>query len=177
MKHTISILFLLSIMSFYAGCKEDDDPIAPIDQLPPLTTTGENTFGCLVNGEALVTKSTTKAGAIIQGGGLQLFGTLENKQVDKAISIRLIEIPVIKSYILNNTLPARAEYRDQIINCSYETNADVIGFLTIKFIDTDNFIISGTFEFDAVLNQMDSGVGCQDTVRVTNGRFDIKYIP
>jgi hypothetical protein len=171
-----SAFFLLLILAF-SSCKEDDPVIAPIDQLPPLTNTGENTFGCLVNGEVLVTKSKPKAGAIIQGGVLQLFGTLENKQVDKAISIYLGEFPRVKTYNINATNPATAQYRDQVASCRYETDENATGFLTITFLDNEKYIISGIFEFTAALNQMDSGVGCQDTVHVTDGRFDIKYIP
>ena len=41
---------LLAVPLLWAGC-ETTTP-TPEQQLPGLTTTGENTFGCLVNGEA-----------------------------------------------------------------------------------------------------------------------------
>ncbi|PCI33745.1 MAG: hypothetical protein COB60_07120 [Flavobacteriaceae bacterium] len=45
------IVFTISL----SCCKNDDDtPSNPIDQLPPATQTGENTFGCLLDGEAFL---------------------------------------------------------------------------------------------------------------------------
>jgi len=52
----ISLLFLVAILS---SCK--DEPIQPIDTLPPATNEGKNTFGCLIDGEAFI--PNTKAGA------------------------------------------------------------------------------------------------------------------
>jgi hypothetical protein len=46
-----SILYaLFSILSLTAACSEDDEP-TPEELLPPITQTGENTFGCLIDGE------------------------------------------------------------------------------------------------------------------------------
>jgi hypothetical protein len=53
---------------------------------------------------------------------------------------------------------------------SYQTNANATGELTITHLDTINLIVSGTFQFKAV-----SKGG--DTVRITNGRFDVHYKP
>jgi hypothetical protein len=44
------LTWLLAVPLLWAGC-ENTTP-TPEQQLPGLTTTGENTFGCLVNGEA-----------------------------------------------------------------------------------------------------------------------------
>ena len=40
---------LLAALLLTAACKKDK--VAPVDQLPPATTTGADTWGCLVNGE------------------------------------------------------------------------------------------------------------------------------
>lgn len=46
------IFFSIAIALCLFNCNNDDDSNKPpIDQLPPMTTTGENTIGCLVNGE------------------------------------------------------------------------------------------------------------------------------
>lgn len=51
MKHFFLLLLTLSL----SGCSKDDDrPINPIDQLPPATQTGANTFGALLDGEAFI---------------------------------------------------------------------------------------------------------------------------
>jgi len=48
---SLSIILLLSL----GACSKDDDiPKSPIDQLPPATQTGENTFGCLLDGKAFL---------------------------------------------------------------------------------------------------------------------------
>lgn len=51
MKNSLLILILILSMSC---CKNDDDNLTPLDQLPPATQTGEQTFGCLINGEAFM---------------------------------------------------------------------------------------------------------------------------
>lgn len=54
--------------------------------------------------------------------------------------------------------------------CWYEYEDTLEGFVRFSKIDQTKFIVSGTFEFSAVKE------GC-DTVRITNGRFDMHYIP
>ena len=77
MKYLLSILSL-ALIGCFSSCNlfssEDDEPKTELEKLPPLTTTGENTFGCLVNGEALVVTNTLEITAIYQGGVLQLGG-------------------------------------------------------------------------------------------------------
>lgn len=56
---SLSVLLLTS-----AKCRKDKNN-NPIDQLPPETQTGANTFGCLVNGEVF-----KPGGAQLNGGSL-----------------------------------------------------------------------------------------------------------
>ncbi|MEM1406716.1 MAG: hypothetical protein AAGG59_08080 [Bacteroidota bacterium] len=57
------------------------------------------------------------------------------------------------------------------IICFYEYENALSGAITIsKFTIERPYIVSGTFEFTTALN------GC-DTIRVTDGRFDLNYIP
>ena len=55
-----SILYLLFSFLLLSCGDDDNNNTDPIDQLPPLTNTGENTFGCLIDGRAFTP----------QGGGL-----------------------------------------------------------------------------------------------------------
>ena len=174
LKYLLPVLLLLSMLC-YTGCKEDDDPVDPLELLPPLTNTGENTFGCLVNGEAFVTESFLDAVAIIQGGFLQMFGIVKNDNIDQDVFITL-QNPKPGTYEIGSA-DCSAEYRDLKMRCKYNAINNSSGFFTISTYDTENYIISGTFEFTSILNKKDSDGGCQDTVRVTDGRFDIKYIP
>ena len=50
----------------------------------------------------------------------------------------------------------------------FDTNEDVTGELNLKKFDLVNQIASGTFWFNAV---NDKG----DTVKVTDGRFDVRF--
>ncbi|WP_418602421.1 hypothetical protein [Hwangdonia sp.] len=68
------LLFVLSLTLSLSCCNKDDNPRNPIDQLPPATQTGENTFGCLVNGEPLVITNSREQVAIYQQGQLQFGG-------------------------------------------------------------------------------------------------------
>lgn len=50
MKPQSLLIYFLTVTVLTASmCKKK--PVDPIDQLPPETQTGANTFGCLVNGE------------------------------------------------------------------------------------------------------------------------------
>ncbi|WP_372758101.1 hypothetical protein [Mariniflexile sp.] len=50
-----NLLLLFVLFLTLSCCKNDDDNTTnPIDQLPAATQTGEQTFGCLINGEAFL---------------------------------------------------------------------------------------------------------------------------
>ncbi|MFZ5972134.1 MAG: hypothetical protein ACOYXA_11125 [Bacteroidota bacterium] len=73
-------------------------------------------------------------------------------------------------YPLNNPPHFASEYFDGETQCRYESTEFASGNLIITRFDKVNFIISGRFELRATHN------GCDDIV-ITDGRFDIKYIP
>ena len=56
--------FLLLLLFAFSQCKKNQTN--PIDELPPETQTGANTFGCLVDGQAF-----KPGGASLSGGSLQ----------------------------------------------------------------------------------------------------------
>ena len=49
------IIIIIVAAFFIVGCSKSDDGL----QLPPITQTGENTFGCYVDGKLLVPRSGT----------------------------------------------------------------------------------------------------------------------
>ena len=177
-RHAIALLTTLPLLA--AGCKDDEPEVAPIDQLPPATRAGQYTFGCLVNGEAFVPENTNDITAIYQQGVL-VIGTdadTENSTQGIVFTLRATEI-IAQSY---NLIPSfdrgtkfnNAKYdasQNSYTNiCRYEYEDLIEGRLTITHFDDDNYIVSGTFEFTTATE------GC-DTIRVTDGRFDIPYIP
>jgi len=52
MKHT----FLVLLTTLSLSCCNNDDNTSQ-DQLPPITTTGANTAGCIINGKVLIPKN------------------------------------------------------------------------------------------------------------------------
>jgi hypothetical protein len=172
------LLFVMAIT--LSCCKNDDDNNTnPIDLLPPATQTGEQTFGCLINGEPFVPPSfgTNAPNAFYQfvdgaytlgisagsGGGSELLG----------INIGALDVNEIQeiNYILLEK--ESGKYFGQytiggglILNKT--SNIDYPGTLTITNFDEANFIISGTFSFTVIDNE-------GNEINITDGRFDMHY--
>ena len=49
-------VFFLFYMFLIVSCNKDDDGCRGVDCLPPKTQTGENTFGCLLDGKPFILK-------------------------------------------------------------------------------------------------------------------------
>ncbi|MDD2984991.1 DUF6252 family protein [Flavobacterium sp.] len=166
-------ILLLLLTTFTLSCcnNEDDKPQNPIDQLPPATQTGANTFGCLINGEPFVVSNTSNQTAIYQGGVLQIGGGIDNSIMDKRISINIsapinLNTPYDLTLFPNNL----AIFVNNGEGCYYDYDHTTSGTLTITKFDQTNFIISGTFNFSTQTNE------CEN-INITNGRFDLQYIP
>ena len=158
-------------------CKKDDP--APAEQLPPATQTGANTFGCLVNGQAWTSKTSSGYGAyLVQyepgvnnplGGNLNIRLTSDNNKMKVFLSAG--PIFRVRSFALDSAATeGTASYfdRDRAYPCNEVLNYDatyLTGNLTLTRLDEQAGVISGTFEFKL------AKPGC-DTIRVTQGRFD-----
>ena len=62
MKTKLKILNLILLCIFLTSCSSDDDSSGgnnPVNQLPEATQIGENTFGCLLDGEAFIPSGGT----------------------------------------------------------------------------------------------------------------------
>ncbi|MEQ8580527.1 MAG: DUF6252 family protein [Marinoscillum sp.] len=144
-----------------------------LEKLPPLTTTGENTFGCLVNGGAFVVTNTSRMSAIYQGGVVQFGAEQEKSNITKSIRL-ILDDPLLENtnYQLGVTSNFRSRYRTRMDPpiCYYEYENTYEGFVEFTNINKSDFTISGTFEFSTVT------ADC-DTVKITDGRFDMQYIP
>lgn len=169
-----TIILLLSTLFIFVSCDKDNDkPQNPIDQLPSATQTGANTFGCLINGEPFVVSNTSQQTAIYQGGILQIGGGIDSADKDISVSI-ILENPlnINTNYLLANFPIHSAKFRKRegAINCNYNYEDTYQGKIILTNIDTVNYIVSGTFEF-STFNE-----NCQD-IKITDGRFDLQYIP
>lgn len=173
-------LFMVSFTLLAPSCKKQ--PKDQLSLLPPATQTGANTFGCLVNGAAFVPKNIS----IVRGPVLRCEYSLTaqgyvfyitsavdaGNGLSNAIDIRTDSLKISEGETLSLTKKftpglAAAGYSDQ---SDYNTNANATGQLTVTHLDTLNKIVSATFHFNAV-----SVAG--DTVKITNGRFDVQYKP
>ncbi len=168
----ISFFFLLLVYS----CKKDN-----ASKLPPPTQTGENTFGCLVNGEAYVPKGfdgTGRPNPHIQfdyGFNGQPYLTIDVIQYEKNNAIGDI-------FIGFGNLTRTGYYSvpidftflvawKKLGNCNtppFDSTLQKYGGGIITKLDIPNRIVSGTFDFKY------KTTNC-DTVRITDGRFDIKF--
>ena len=187
MKH----LFLKTVTLFFTilliNCSNND----PEDHLPPITQTGANTFGCLIDGELLIPRNGT--GTIYgadRGMVLWASGNTQNYDYQEItvhdyksdtrgrMDIHLINlhqngegsfsIKESNCYNQNNansTINIRCRYNG-IWYCSIENS----GVLMITRYDYENHIISGTFSFTAQNSEDPT-----DIIEITKGRFDINW--
>lgn len=186
---SLLIYFLAFIFLTASMCKKK--PVDPIDQLPPETQTGANTFGCLVNGEIF-----KPGGAQLSGGSLQcnyqdlgsgsnggyyfvIAGRYQNNRIGGGNSIGISTDSLrisegIKLHLANRSKGKASGIYSFYTNAynsyqSFDTDGNLYtGELYIKKLDSINQIVSGTFWFDAV-----SAGGQKAEIR--NGRFDVHY--
>jgi len=168
----LSFLLIL-LLAQCDRCQEEVIPISEIDKLPPATQSGKFTFGCLVNGKAFVQKHSGVMNAIYQQGFIQIASGQEIGEISEGINL-VINLPQVNTpYKLPNFVESRALYRKRYKSgsyCYYDYNNTQSGHIILTRLDHQKFIVSGKFEFTTVLP------GC-DTIRVTDGRFDMEYIP
>lgn len=170
---TALILFTTCTACDLKFFNRESEPKSEFDKLPPITQTGEDTFGCLVNGKAMVSNYSSYATAIYQGGFVQISGRMSIGNFIQSVKFIIPDpFDINVGYQLGNNMKCRSEYRNYINEsiCYYENNDTYEGEIIFSKIDKINFIISGTFEFSTV------NENC-DTVRITDGRFDIPYSP
>lgn len=177
-KTFLTAVFLV-FLSGCDGCNDDPKPKTELEKLPPATQSAKNTFGCLINGQAWYTVSSIDADAVYQQGNFTLQGSI--KKPTQGITIILEDsqdAPLQEGkYTLVTSSPFSPSvsvlYSDECLYGFYFTGGEkdlLSGEMTFTKFDKSNYIVSGTFEFDIVTE------GC-DTLHVTDGRFDISYIP
>lgn len=166
------ILSPVLIIAFFllGGC--NDDSQTEKEKLPPATQTGENTFGCLVDGKAWVTETSIDAYGFYQSGVLSITALLEKKGVDQGMGFIIHDVNLEERHYVFSLPPDNyAAFGDNILNCGFETNSQYMGTLTVTNFDSNQFIISGLFEFEAYSDD------CTKLVKITEGRFDLHYAP
>jgi hypothetical protein len=172
------IISLLIITTFLACCNKDDNPTPtnPVDQLPPATQTGANTFGCLLDGQVFKPGLTNNSlDCVYQFIDNEYYFSLQGNKRDTNNNIILVGLSTkAKQIEQNNTY----QLLENIIGNAYGTYAYATiftytnqinsGELKITKLDFTNNIVSGTFWYDI----KDS----QNVVhQVRDGRFDMQF--
>ncbi|GAA0188655.1 hypothetical protein GCM10009122_47660 [Fulvivirga kasyanovii] len=171
-KHTIVILFLFFLVVLViclSACQEDDE-------LPPVTSEGKNTFGCLVNGKLWLPKGSFNVPGTSADYASNFFLTISagNNTTNSGFSF-IVYDPVLVDHLYNltDTTSIKAYYQNKFDDdkyaCIYEDYHVLNGSLEItKFnLQNQHKVLSGTFEFTTY------NPDCGDTIKVTEGRFDI----
>jgi hypothetical protein len=186
--------FVLGLILVSASCKKERVPpsttLSELDNLAPPTQTGANIIGCLVDGVILNSSNNgftkhvySSYRPLFNGHGytysLSVSGYRNTAfSVDATISIQTDSLAVHEgqTILLSKAVHrgASASYEvDDYGNGShlaYNTTITNPGSLKITRLDSLNNILSGTFTFNGVDSQ-------GDMVHITNGRFDVKYLP
>ena len=178
-------IMLLAFTGVCCSCQKDDDSdLPPIEQLPPQTTVGANTAGCLVNGEVLIPKGNANESTLrcqyAKRGDEYTFGIFINENSNPTKSVRILynkkkePLPINKPILLTIPNIDESSWGDYLIEAGvldrFSTNGQTNGELLILALDEAKRIISGTFKFTAINDQ-------GETVEITDGRFDMRYIP
>jgi hypothetical protein len=184
-KYQTFFICLLASLLLGASCrktKTDEIPKTELEKLPPITQTGANKFGCLVDGVAwLPNGSKPQTGGpniqvyvdpTFQGGAFYVSGHQYNNFQSK---ISFGSGSCTNGGLYNINLSSQALDYNRFLNnvntCEFSSSdAGTFrkGFFNISRYDLINGIFSGTFEF-TIKSQ-----SCGDTIRITNGRFDVK---
>ncbi|MDY7393684.1 hypothetical protein UMM65_00375 [Aureibaculum sp. 2210JD6-5] len=189
------ILLLLLTGLFTSGSCSDDDEFRPT--LPPITQTGENTFGCYVDGQLLTPRDGT--GTLhTQDKGVSYSGSGTGPNYDyNEIKIRdfktgnmgLFDLHIVDlhetgvgTYTINESncedggdanpnINIRIRWFDEKTQTlKWYCSIENGGILIITRYDFENRIVSGTF--NCTLQNRDDA---SDIIEIAEGRFDLKW--
>ena len=182
----LSMTLILFAMPLFLGCSNDDDknqrPQNPVDQLPPATQTGEETFGCLVDGKVFIPSGSSLGGPVldcvyqfIDGEYyLSLQGNRRKDGMLQGVTLGTFKLKIEQSgvYSLSDNIDGNA-FGGWWFNPNSEytflyTSSTNIGKLHITTLDETRQIVSGTFWFDIFLPN-------GEIVEIREGRFDMPY--
>jgi hypothetical protein len=164
----------------FSGTSCSEDPPAPQPSLPPITQTGENTFGCYVNGELWLPKGnfqTPDKFASYYYNSLQINANRVGHNPFTAIRMNFGKVYSDTSFVIHNYTDS-ASYQYFNYASAYEPTGPIqffdalflnSGELHLTRFDTVNRIVSGTFFFTA----RDTVSG--DSVNIQDGRFDLRF--
>jgi hypothetical protein len=183
MKHRI-FLMVVATLFFLASCKkEKNQNTTDIPGLPPVTETGANTLGFLLNGVPWVPAGNNGTANLsidfdpgFNNGIVNIAAySAKNLQISQlvlfikdslnSLSVFPFSYKIGKAFlggvIFTDTNSCERHSEDSTNYCS--------GVIRISKLDWTNNIITGVFECKLF------NPNCGDTIKITNGRFDMKF--
>ena len=181
-----SVLIFSILLSISVGCNKDKPEPEPKElELPPATTSGNNTFGCKINGEVYLPKGTwalkglgSPAYFSDEGGfgfDVRNFSDFEyTTYMTLHTPTGIFGVGIYEDFAFSDI--QRFEFViDTIVDGNetsyikpYETDTTMYRKIEITRFDLSNGIISGLFEFTMVHSETDNRLS------ITEGRFDLK---
>jgi hypothetical protein len=171
--HYFLLLLLFSCQSCQLFDKEEDtlDPQEELAKLPPITATGKNTFGCLVNGKAFLPKQGFLGANALDGyvnsGNTFVLQAL-NIEEDYNLNITIQDLDSFSGDLTITTTNSLGDI-DLVSFTEGDNRYDSVisGELNIIEDDRDSSIIAGTFKITFKTDN--------SNLEITEGRFDLKY--
>ena len=173
MKRILFVLALLPVLLAAACTKADDDTLTtPLDELPPATQVGANTFGCLIDGVPFVNQgggfSVQNINASYSNNPSRLFVNAfdysNGSENARIVSLRIYDPEI------NGSVPPTS-WTCIVMRDGGEIEYSIIlDSYNIEISRFEDNIAAGTFDMKAI-----SSISNTDTLTVTNGRFDVIY--
>ena len=177
MKKLIPVFALVLIL---ISCSKD------VEELPPATQTGANTFGAMVNGKYWVPQDfgVLNVGTKLEARRMPTKDIIINARnfasspTETEFEFRIKSVTEPGTYLFNTdvTHPSGAASYVYYVKRKFTplnewlTSSQYTGSVIITKVDTVNHIVSGTFQFNAINLYNDP-----EPLTVTDGRFDVRW--
>ena len=187
-----TLLLLLATLATLLGCYKENEYY--FLGLPEPTQSGENTFGCLINGKPWVaeidpmafTPTLRKLDSAYDEPGFGItdfynffvIASYFSKKDSLSESFSISFTPIYEageidfSNLVSKTFTFRSLYSGTpMLSKIYYLDKEYPGIFIIDKLDTNENICSGRFDLQLINNAK------TDTINLTHGRFDVKYQP
>jgi hypothetical protein len=153
--------------------------MSPLEQLPPITDTGANTFGCLVNGVPIKPNAPFLSlytnllyCRYYKHDGILYFQLGANDFKNNAYFSFYMDSINLAPGTYKYSAPGRGSlnvtYQDHhLVKSIYTSHSNTLGEFKITKFDTTTNILAGTFWFDTV------DTATNRKVEIREGRFDL----
>ncbi|MFA7380252.1 MAG: hypothetical protein WC150_07320 [Bacteroidia bacterium] len=172
MKNKYSLLLLfVSFCCLNVQCKKESE----LDKLPPATTSGAQTMGCLVNGEAFTLRPDMSAFyyAAYYNGTIEIQADNQSPLGGTLILLTRGIITKPGYYLLpfnDGSIHSFGYIVDGESYASRYTPSD-FAYMKITRLDSVRHYMAGEFSFTLYNRYLSK------SVKITHGRFDFKYAP